>query len=455
MIDRFEKLLGKKNVADSPEELKKYSVAGKVPSLVLFPNSIDQIAEIMKLAKRYGKKTVIAGNNSQHDFGAAIEALGWCISVNRMNKILEHESADLVVTVEPGVTLPQIQKFLNKHKQYLSLDPIGSENRSLGGIVATNSSGALRLLYGTCRDLVLGMKVVLPDGTVIRAGGKTVKNVAGYDLSKLFIGSMGTLGVIAEITFKLYPSPTQSQTLWINFKQLNEAVELIQSVCSSNLVISRCEYLNTVFVEKYLDKDCRSKGAHNLLLNVQGNTTMVRTTIEKLQQKALQRGGNNIQNLSKKDDTKLWDKIYSVNSSNGKLKLNFHCQMAIPKAYLGQIIGEIEKFSNNNMLLSSAIQVHACNGIINIFWGDSGEKEILKDSYRSRIESLRQIAQSCQGNMVVHSIPEQEVTVTSHSLKDPKLTWGKPGRDFHLMKIIKTKYDPYQVLAAGRFIGGI
>jgi glycolate oxidase FAD binding subunit len=455
MIDRLKKLLSKNNISDSPEELKKYSVAGKFPSLVLFLTSIDQIAEIMKLAKRGGKKILIAGNNSQHYLGAAIEGLDWCISLARMNKIVEHHSADLVVTVEPGVPLPQVQKFLNKHRQYLPLDPIGSDNRTLGGIVATNSSGPLRLLYGTCRDLVLGMKLVLPDGTVIRAGSKTVKNVAGYDLSKLFIGSMGTLGVIAEITFKLYPLPAQSQTLWVDFKQLNEIVGLIQSVCSSNLVISRCEYVNAVLVEKYLDEDYQSKGSHTALLNVQGNKTMVRTTIARLQQMALESGANNIQNFSKKDDAKLWYQIQSVNSSNGKLQKDFHCQVSIPKAVLGTVMGEIEKFSNNNILLSLAVQAHAGNGIINIFWSDPAEREILPDRYRSQIESLRQVAQSCQGNMVVHSIPEKEVTITSHSLKEPELTWGKPGNGFQLMKMIKASYDPHHVLATGRFIGGI
>lgn len=466
MIDHIARLLGKGNISDSPEKLKKYSVAGKIPSLVLLPTAIDQIAEIMKLAKREDKKILIAGNNSQHYFGAAIEALDWCIAMNQMNKIIEHESADLTVTVEPGITLPQLQKFLKKHKQFLPLDPIGGGDRTLGGIVATNSSGSLRLSYGTNRDLVLGMKVVLPDGTVIRAGGKTVKNVAGYDLSKLFIGSMGTLGIIAEITFKLYPLPANSQTVWINFKQLNESMELIQSVCSSNLVISRCEYLNAVFVEKYLDKDCGSKGSHVVLLNVQGDTIMVTTTIEKLQQITLASGATNVQLLSKQDDTRVWHQIHSVNSSTGKLQFGFHCQAAIPKASLGQVISEIERLSTNNNLLPLAIQAHAGNGIINILGSDWGGSEIVPEGYRFQIESIRQIAQSCQGNMVVPFILAQdrtvekatvssEVTVTSRSLKEPALIWGKPGKDFYLMKTIKSKYDPYQVLAAGRFIGGL
>ena len=460
MMEHFEKLLGEKNVSDSLEQLEKYSVTGKIPSLVLFPASSDQISEIMKLAKRDGKKILIAGNNSQHHFGAAIEGIDWCISLNRMNQIIEHESADLIVTVEPGVTLPQLQMFLNKHKQVLPLDPIGVGDRSLGGIVASNSQGSLRLAYGTCRDLVLGMKVVLPNGTIIRIGGKTVKNVAGYDLSKLFIGSMGTLGVIAEITFKLYPLPAKSQTRWAEFDQFDDIPRLVQSIGSSNLVISRCEYLNAVFVEKYLDKNYQSKQPHVLLFNIQGHSDMVNTTMEKMQQMVLNNGGKNIQIFSNKNDIKLWNRINAANSSNQKSHIGFYFQLSIPKAFFGPVISEIENFSNKNILLPLAIQAHAVSGIINIFWDGLDEKEILPDRYRSQIESLRQIAQSSQGNMVVNSIPKPEETVTSgvfssRSLKEPELIWGIPGIEFSFMKSIKTKYDPGQVFAAGRFIGGL
>ena len=447
MIDRFEKLLGKKKVSNSPEELKKYSVAGKIPSLILFPTSIDQISEIMKSAKRDGKKLLIAGNNSQHSFGSAIETLDWCISLNRMNKIVEHEAADLIINIEPGVTLPQLQKFLNKGQQFLPLDPMGAQNRTLGGIVATNHSGPLRLLYGTCRDLVLGMKVVLPDATVIRAGGKTVKNVAGYDLSKLFIGSLGTLGVIAEITFKLFPLPARSETLWATYNQFDEIPDLIQSIGASNLVVSRCEYLNRIFIEKYMDNDYGLKGMHHILFDVQGNAEMMKTTVEKMHQLALEKGAQNIQLFSKKDSTKLWNQISSLTLFDKKSESDHHCQISIPKASFGSVINSIENFSNNNMLLSLAIQAHAGSRIIDVFCGDWNKEQMSPDRCRSQIESLRQIVKNQNGNMVIWQAPD--------SSREPAMIWGEPGYDFHLMKKIKTSYDQHQIFVAGRFIGGL
>ncbi|UCE08528.1 MAG: FAD-binding oxidoreductase, partial [bacterium] len=205
MTDKFQKLIGDEIISDSLIDREKFSLAGETPTIVIFPTAIAHISKIMTFANRERIKILISGNNSQHYFGSAIETPDWCISLNRLNKIIEHEVVDLIITVEAGVTFSQLQKFLTVYRQFLPLDPINTNQRTLGGIVATNSAGPLRLQYGSCRDLILGLKVVLPDGTIIRTGGKTVKNVAGYDLSKLFIGSMGTLGVITEITFKLSP----------------------------------------------------------------------------------------------------------------------------------------------------------------------------------------------------------------------------------------------------------
>lgn len=451
MTDRLIELLGKKNVTDSPDELREYSVTGRTPSLVLFPSTGEQVAGILKLARREQKKVLIAGNNSQHNFGSTVENFDWCLSLNRMNHIIEHEAADLTVKVESGVRLPQLQKFLNQKSQFLPLDPIGAENRTLGGIVATNSSGPLRLLYGTCRDLVLGMKVVLPDGTIIRAGGKTVKNVAGYDLSKLFIGSMGTLGAITELTFRLFPIPTESQTLWVEFDQFDQLFEMGQSVGASNLVINRCEYANGIFVEQNLAKLIQPKAPHGLLLNVQGQAEMVTATIQQLQQMASSRGSKNWIIFSKKDETKLWHQMNSLGSVADIVRYGFQCQLSVPKSAWGQIIHHIQKYAAETAI-AIALLAHAANGIIHIFWGNGKPEHLKTDQCRSAIKSLRQIAQGYGGSLVV-----QNMTVTSavRVMSEPDLIWGKPGSDFALIKKIKAQYDPHSVLAPGRFIGGI
>ncbi len=446
MTDKLQKVIGDEIISDSIIDREKFSLAGETPTIVIFPTAIAHISKIMTFANRERIKILISGNNSQHYFGSAIETPDWCISLNRLNKIIEHEVVDLIITVEAGVTLSQLQKFLTVYRQFLPLDPINTNQRTLGGIVATNSAGPLRLQYGSCRDLILGLKVVLPDGTIIRTGGKTVKNVAGYDLSKLFIGSMGTLGVITEITFKLSPRSTQSQTLWADFNQFNTIPDLINLICSSNLVISRCEYLNKFFVDENLGDNYRRNAPHNLLLNVQGHPEMVETTIEKLRQLISEKRGKNIRCIAETDEIELWNRITNSYSDNGKSQFGLHCQLSVPKSYFGQVLSALEKYSIENNF-SIAIHTHAGNGIINIFWGNLDEEGTESDVLRTQLALFRQVAQDYHGNMVVHQAPNY--------LRAPEQIWGKPNKDFRLIKAIKSKYDAQQVLVSGRFIGGI
>jgi len=446
MRDNLTKFIAEDAISNSSRDLKIHSVGGKTPSTVIFPTSIDQVSEIIKQAQHKSNKILISGNSSQSNFGSKIENPDWCISISRMNRIVEHEAADLIVTVESGVTLYQLQKFLKKKGQFLPLDPINAEKRTLGGIVATNSSGSLKMQYGNCRDLILGMKVVLPDGSIIRAGGKTVKNVAGYDLSKLFIGSMGTLGVITEITFKLFPLSEKSQTLWADFDQFDKIPSLVKLICSSNLHICRCEYFNLPFVMQNLGNDYSANKLHSLLLSVKGHPEMVTTTVERLQQIVLKNGAKHIHLFSDIDEADFWNKVNSKMPCNEKANGAIHSQISLPKSNFGHLVNAVEKYSVENNL-SITIRAHTGNGIIYICWTDLNEDHVNKDRWRSQIVTIRQIVENYQANMVIYQAPIY--------LREPALIWGEPDKNFSLMKAIKSKYDAHQVLVAGRFIGGL
>lgn len=155
--------------------------------------------------------------------------------LRRLNRVIEYAPQDMTVTVEAGITLESLQKQLAAHGQWLPIDAPQPERATMGAILATNTSGSRRFGYGTVRDWLIGMRVMLADGTVIKSGGKVVKNVAGYDLAKLFIGSRGTLGIIVEATFKLRPRPEREAFVQRAFAQLEEATRLTESVVESNL----------------------------------------------------------------------------------------------------------------------------------------------------------------------------------------------------------------------------
>ena len=157
------------------------------------------------------------------------------IDLRALHRLLEHKAEDMTATVEAGITLADLQRQLAKRRQWLPVDPPNSERLSIGALLAANASGPRRFGYGTVRDYVIGLQVALVDGRLIRSGGKVVKNVAGYDLMKLFIGSRGSLGVIVEVTFKVLPLPEKEQFIEARCASLDETDKLIETVLNSDL----------------------------------------------------------------------------------------------------------------------------------------------------------------------------------------------------------------------------
>ncbi|WP_067132640.1 FAD-binding oxidoreductase [Microtetraspora malaysiensis] len=183
------------------------AVAGVTPRWVAFPETTREIAAVMRVSAAHDLAVVVAGAGTTLHWGRPPERCDMLIDTCRLNEILEHEAGDLVVRVQAGVPVETLAEALAAKRQELALDP-PLEGGTVGGLLAAGLAGPRALRYGTARDLLIGITVVLADGTIAKAGGKVVKNVAGYDLGKLFTGSYGTLGVIADATFRLHPLPT-------------------------------------------------------------------------------------------------------------------------------------------------------------------------------------------------------------------------------------------------------
>ena len=182
-------------------------------ALLIAPATAGEAREAMKLAGREGLAVIPAGAANWLDVGNPLSRTDLILTTRRMTKIIRHEPADLVATAEAGTTLSEFQKHLANAGQWLPIDPPDDGFATLGGVVATGLGGAQAFGYGLPRSFVIGMRLVLADGRSIKAGGNVVKNVAGYDLCKLFTGSYGTLGLITELTFKLRPLPLETRTI--------------------------------------------------------------------------------------------------------------------------------------------------------------------------------------------------------------------------------------------------
>ena len=211
------------------------AVAGMVPTLVFEPADEQETASILKNANQDGLSVIPTGGGTKLDWGNPPHKADVLLSMRRQNRIIEHAWADLTVTVEAGCTIAQLRRTLAEHGQRLAVDPLWPERATVGGILATNDSGALRLAFGALRDLIIGVTLVLADGTIASSGGKVVKNVAGYDLPKLATGALGTLGVITRAVFRLHPLPRNSRTLTIPVEDAVAMQRVVSAVLGARL----------------------------------------------------------------------------------------------------------------------------------------------------------------------------------------------------------------------------
>jgi glycolate oxidase FAD binding subunit len=214
-------------------------VGGRPARFVAEPASTPEAAAVLRATAALGLSVVPRGGASRLSWGCPPRTCDLIASTRRLDQIVEHAAGDLVATMQAGVRLDDLQARLASEGQRLALDPPGSA--TIGGLIATNVAGPLRFRYGAPRDLLIGITIVRADGTVAKAGGKVVKNVAGYDLGKLFAGSYGTLGLITEATFRLHPLPAASTYITCEADDLISATTLVQSAANSPLAPAAIE----------------------------------------------------------------------------------------------------------------------------------------------------------------------------------------------------------------------
>jgi glycolate oxidase FAD binding subunit len=217
------------------------AVAGVQPSLVAAPASVDEASAVMRAAAALGLAVLPRGSGAKLEWGTPPRHCDLIIDTRLLNTVLEHAAGDLVVRVQAGVGIGQLAAALAAAGQRLALDPPPPGGGTIGGLLATGAAGPLRLRYGTPRDLLIGITVVRADGAVTRSGGKVVKNVAGYDLGKLYTGSYGTLGLIAEAAFRLHPLPAAAAFVTLDCAEPAAARALLAAAVDSPLAPAAAE----------------------------------------------------------------------------------------------------------------------------------------------------------------------------------------------------------------------
>ncbi|MGD0228783.1 MAG: FAD-linked oxidase C-terminal domain-containing protein [Syntrophorhabdales bacterium] len=248
IIKEIEAITGPGNVKASEEERKCYSYDGRtegdLPDLVVFPSSAGEVSAILTLANRHLFPVIPRGQGTGLTGGSVPVNGGVVLSFTRMNRILEIDTANLVAVVEPGVITFLLQEEVAKKGLFYPPDPASYKYSSIGGNVAECAGGPNSLKYGVTRDYVLGLEVVLPTGEILNLGVRTMKGVVGYDLTRLFVGSEGTLGIVTRITLRLIPLPEAKATILALFSEVEEAAQTVSAIIAERVVPSTMEFMD-------------------------------------------------------------------------------------------------------------------------------------------------------------------------------------------------------------------
>jgi glycolate oxidase len=286
---RLQEIVGKENALSSSEDLICYGYDATnmdaLPELVVLPSSADEISEIMKLANQQRFPVVPRGMGTGFSGGSIPVRGGVVLVLTRLDRVIEIDTDNLTAVVEPGVITADFQKEVEKLGLFYPPDPASQLYCTLGGNVAECAGGPRAVKYGVTKDYVLGLEVVLPTGEVIQTGVKTVKGVVGYDLTKLFVGSEGTLGIITKIILRLIPMPEARQTMMVVFRQVEDAAATVSKIISSKIVPSTLEFMDNASiqcVEDYLTIGLPRDAGALLLIEVDGDREILPKYVQKI-----------------------------------------------------------------------------------------------------------------------------------------------------------------------------
>lgn len=396
------------------------TIDGVQPHLVVAPGSADELAQVVRCANAAGLHVAPRGGGTKLDWGNPPRATDLVLSTQHMDQVLEHEWGDMTATAQAGCTVARLQQTLAEHGQRLALDPLWPANATIGGMLATNDSGALRLRFGTLRDLIIGITIALPDGTLARSGGKVVKNVAGYDLPKLMTGALGTLGVIVDATFRLHPLPVATQQVRLRFESALAANRLILDVLDSTLVPVSAALV------------AGSAAAPHVDLRFEGIPAAIEAQLAGLA--ALSAGKGGAAEPIDGDDWQRYETLWHAPQTTLIAKISvLPAQLSSLAAALARLAGPLRL---DWSLIAQAVGV----GLLRL---DAPNEQVLLTA----VSLLREELGALSGSLVVLRCPA--------AIKPRIDVWGTSGDALALMRRVKERFDPEATLNPGRYVGGI
>lgn len=457
-FSRLSDVLCAEHVSTDPAELSAYAVDGKLPSVIVRPGSTDEVIEVVKYAAAEKLALIASGARTKLGIGSPPARYDVALDTTRLNRIIAYDPGDLTLSVETGVPLRKVAEALAQHRQFLPLAVPFFDRATVGGTIASGVDTPLRQFYGTARDYVLGMEFVLGEGVRSKSGGNVVKNVTGYDLHKLMIGSLGTLGAITRVNFKTFPMPVASRGFVATFENLDRAIEMRNRVAQSPLTPMTFDLLSPSVADLFslpaaerlttspMPAGVLSPGHWALTIGYSGKENVLSRYEAELRRMAAESAAGNV--------TVLGDRVRAVAFA---FKREF-----IPIALESSPATTIVKISVLSARLKDALIVAIKAADTNqLPWAAMARSlgviyfallpaDLSQASHRQVVAATDQIlaaGASLGTNMTIPWCPSE--------WKSALRVWGPERHDLAQMQKVKKVFDPLGIFSPSRFIGGI
>lgn len=462
IVSKLEGIVGPAAFVGEPTKLAAYQVDGMAPSAALLPSSAEEIVEIVKFAGAEGLALVPCGARTKLGIGMPPQRYDLAIDLSRMDKIAAYDPDDLTLSVEPGVKMCELQRKLNHHGQFLPHGAPFMTRATVGGTVASGVEGPLRQMYGTARDFVLGMEFVTGDGIAGKSGGRVVKNVTGYDLHKLMIGSLGTLGIITKINFRTFPAPQSLRGFTAHFANAADALACRDALAASVLRPMTLDILSPRVADLFTsDAAARiepnvlpggvfSRDAWTLTTGFLGNDAVLDRCEAELRAMVQGAGGSHFARIGD-------DKTPSALAATfGRLRefvpiaLDSSAATTVMKLtvlpeHLEHAIAAVKHAAHDHSIPWAAV-IRGVGVIYVALLPVAGDEKHMK----CLAGAANRIHEDCArlgGQSTIPWCPTEWKAALN--------IWGPERPDLALMRKVKSVFDPRGILAPGRFAGGI
>jgi glycolate oxidase FAD binding subunit len=438
----LEEIAGRGHVQSDPAALVSVAVDGVVPRWLVRPGTVEQIAQVLVLASAEGLAVSPRGSGSSLALGNPPRRLDLVLDLGRLTAVLEYVPDDLVASVQCGITLDALAAHLGRHRQRLPLDPAPGGGRSVGGVLATAAAGPLRFRYGTGRDLLLGVRFVQADGVVTWGGARVVKSVTGYDVPKLMVGSLGTLGVLVEATLRLHPIPPAWEARLWTFETIAGAAAQLAAILDSTLQPERVMLLDAGALHAV--RDAVPDGSAELppdgaavAVSVASTAEAVRAQMALLGGLASERGGEGAELTGD-----FWSRLGGALAGAVALKI-----VGEP-ARLGHWLRQLEHVARDGGVGLIAAG-DAGSGVLRAALRRPGGDGLPSGTWLAgAVAGLRAALALEGGSLVVERAPR--------AVKETLDVWGPVAPELvDVMRRLKHEFDPAGILNPGRFAGGL